>query len=96
MSRYFYVGVQHVNCTRVNKIEAKYKVLSLNVKLSEIHVLRLRATFINCLYFIWERKFYSSTYVKNTRQWTSTLRTVNTGNVADVTTVISIPVISKN
>ena len=38
LSRYFYVLVPHVNFTRVNKIEAKYKVLSLNVKLSEIQL----------------------------------------------------------
>ena len=95
MSRYFYMRVPHVNFIHVNKIEPKYKALSLKVKLSEIDLLRLRATFINCLYFICERKFYSSTYVKNTRQWTSALRTVNTGNVTDVTKLISIPVISK-
>ena len=38
LSRYFYVLVPHVNFTRVNKIDAKYKVLSLNVKVSEIQL----------------------------------------------------------
>ena len=35
----------HANFTRVNKIEARYRVLSLNMKWSEIQFLRLRATF---------------------------------------------------
>ena len=34
-----------VNFHHVNKIEARYKVLRLNVKLSEVLLLRLRATF---------------------------------------------------
>lgn len=34
----------HEIFTRVNKIEAGYKVLSLYVKLSEVQLLRLRAT----------------------------------------------------
>ena len=35
----------HVNFNHVNKIEARYKVLRLNVKLSEVLLLRLRAIF---------------------------------------------------
>ena len=35
----------HVNLNHENKIEARYKVLRLNVKLSEVLLLRLRATF---------------------------------------------------
>ena len=35
----------NVNLNYVNKREARYKVLSLNVKLSEVEILRLRATF---------------------------------------------------
>ena len=52
----------HVNAStfyHVNKIEARYKLLRLNVKLSEILLLRLRATFQTLpLSFIFERKFY--------------------------------------
>ena len=36
------------------------------MKLSEFLLLRLRATFRNCLYFICERKFYARTHVKIT------------------------------
>ena len=38
----------HVNFNHLNKIEARYKVLSLNEKLSEVQLLRLpiRATFL--------------------------------------------------
>ena len=35
----------NVNLNYVNRREAKYKVLSINVKLSEVQILRLRATF---------------------------------------------------
>ena len=35
----------HVNFNDVNKIKARYKVLSLNVKLTEVLLLRLHATF---------------------------------------------------
>ena len=41
----------HVNCNHVNKIEARYKVLRLNAKLSEVILLRLRATFRILLLF---------------------------------------------
>ena len=45
----------------VNKIEARYKVMSLCVKLREVQLLRLRdLSFINCLYFTREREFYAS------------------------------------
>ena len=42
-------------------------------KLSDVLPLRLRAPFIDCLYFICERKFYARTHVKIMRQWKSTL-----------------------
>ena len=35
----------HVTFNHVNKIEARYKVLRLNVKLNEVLLLRLRAAF---------------------------------------------------
>ena len=45
MTRFWLRTVMHVNFNHVNKIEAGYKVLRLNVKLSEVLLLRLRATF---------------------------------------------------
>ena len=52
-------------------------MLRLNVKLIELLLLRLRATFhILRLYYICERKFHARTHVKITRQWKSTLRQV--------------------
>ena len=63
----FWLRTLTVNFNHVNKIEARYKVLRLNVNLSEILLLRLRATFhTDC-----ERKFYLRTHVKITRQWKS-------------------------
>ena len=47
-------------------------MLSLNEKLSEVQLLRLRATFH--AYFICERKFYARAHVKITRHWKSTLK----------------------
>ena len=44
-SRSFTCVSTHVNFNHVNKVEARYKALSLNVKLSEVQLLRLRATF---------------------------------------------------
>ena len=38
LTRHFYVRVQHVKFPRVNEIEAKYKVLSLKVQLSDIQL----------------------------------------------------------
>ena len=55
--------------THVTRIEARYKVLRLNVKLSKLQLLRLRATVHACLFFICEHKFYARTHVKITRQW---------------------------
>ena len=52
-------------------------MLRLNVKLIELLLLRLRATFHTLrLYYICERKFHTRTHVKITRQWKSTLRQV--------------------
>ena len=64
-----------MNFNHVNKVEARYKVLRLNVKLSEVLLLRVSVTFhTDCLYFICERKFYARTHVRITQQWKSTLR----------------------
>ena len=51
-------------------------MLSLNEKLNEVQRLRLRATFMYCLYFICERKFSARTDVKITRHRKSTLKCV--------------------
>ena len=48
-------------------------MLKLNVKLSEVLLLRLRATFNALPLFICEPKFYARTQVKITRRWKSTL-----------------------
>ena len=55
-------------------MEARYKVLNLNVKLSEFYFYAYVRAFIHCLYFICERKFYERAHVEITRQWKSTLR----------------------
>ena len=54
-------------------------MLRLNEKLSEVQLLRLRATILALpLFFLGggggERKFYAGTHVKNMRQWKLTLR----------------------
>ena len=41
------------NYNHVNKKDARYKVLSLNVKLSEVQLLSLRATFHALPLFFW-------------------------------------------
>ena len=52
----------HVNFNHVNEIEARYKVLRLNVKFSEILLYTYVRPFIHCLYVICERKFYARTH----------------------------------
>ena len=47
----------------VNKKDARYKVLSLNVKLSEVQLLSLRATFHALPLFYW-RTLILHTYVR--------------------------------
>ena len=77
LTRFWLCTLTQVNFNHVNKIEARCKLLRLNVKLSEILLLRLRATFfIHCLYFSCERKFYARTHGKITRQWKSTLNLI--------------------
>ena len=49
-------------------------MLRLNVKLSEVLLLRLRVTFHTLPLFFGERKFYARTHVKIKRQWRSALR----------------------
>ena len=48
-------------------------MLRLNVKLSQVLLLRLRATFHTLPLLFCERKFYARTLFKITRQWKSTL-----------------------
>ena len=66
----------YINCNHVNINWGKTdKVFTLNVKLSEVLLLRLLATFHTLpLYFICKRTFYACTQVKITRQWKLTLR----------------------
>ena len=45
LTRFWLRTLTHGNLNHVNKIEARWKVLSLNEKLSEVQLLRLRATF---------------------------------------------------
>ena len=56
----------HVNALKfnhVNKIEARYKVLRLKVKLSEVLLLRLRATF-HTLPLFYLRTYMLRTYAR--------------------------------
>ena len=71
--RFWLRTLTHVNFNHVTKIEARQKVLSLNEKLNEIQLLRLRATFHALSLFL----FYARTHVKITRHWKSTLRQTN-------------------
>ena len=57
------------NYNHVNKKYARYKVLSSNVKLSEVQLLSLRETFHALPLFFGERKFYTRTHVNITREW---------------------------
>ena len=63
----------HANFNHVNKIEARQKVLTINQKLTEVHLYAQERPFMHCLYFICERKFYARTHVKIARHWNSTL-----------------------
>ena len=45
LSRNFMCVYTHVILNHVNKVEARYEALSLKVKLSEVQLLLLRATF---------------------------------------------------
>ena len=69
----------HVNFNHVNKIEARYKALRLNVKLREVLLLCLLTAvwpFIHCLYFICKGKFHACMHIKIAWQWKSTLTRV--------------------
>ena len=57
----------------VNKIKARYKLLRLNMKLSETLLYAYVRPFRHCLYYICERKFYARRHGKIARQWKSTL-----------------------
>ena len=66
----------HVNFNHVNKIEATYKVWTLNVKLSDVLLLRLHATF-HALPLFYLRTLILRTHArKTTRHWKSTLRSL--------------------
>ena len=57
MTGFWLRTLTHVNFNHVNKIQARYKVLRLNVKLSEVLLLRLRATFYTLPLFYLLTKF---------------------------------------
>ena len=63
----FWLRTLTVNFNHVNKIEAGYKVLRLNVNLSEVLLLRLRATFHT-------RQWKSISVVLGLRRWHDALR----------------------
>ena len=65
----------HVNLKHVNRIEARYKVLSLNVKFSELLLLTLytgNLSYIASILFA-NVNFSHVTHVKITSHWKSTL-----------------------
>ena len=62
----------------VNKIEARYKVMSLCVKLREVQLLRLRVIFHSLIASILLANV-NFTHVKITRKWKATLREKNVG-----------------
>ena len=45
MVRFWLCLLMHINFNHVNKTEARYKVLRINMKLCEVLLLSLRATF---------------------------------------------------
>ena len=51
LTRFWLCTLTQVNFNHVNKIDARCKLFRLNVKLSEILLLRLRATFHTLLLF---------------------------------------------
>ena len=59
-------------------------MLSLNEKLSEVRLLRLRVTFHASPLFICGNKFYARTHVKITRHWKSTLSEYNDTQIKSV------------
>ena len=63
MTGFWLRTLTHVNSNHVNKIEARYKVLRLNVKLSEVLLLRLRATFHTLPLFYLLTKFTHLTWL---------------------------------
>ena len=75
MTRFRLRMLTHVNFNHVNKIEARYKALRLNMKLREALLLRFRATFhpLPLFYFANVNFTHVRSYVKITRQWKSTL-----------------------
>ena len=77
LTRFWLRKWTHVNFNQVNKIEARNKVLRLNVRLIEVLLFRLSATFYTLLLLNWvligERKSYAHMHGKITRQWKSSL-----------------------
>ena len=61
MTRFWLRTLTRVNFNNVNNIEARYNVLRLNVKLSEVQLLRLRAT-VHALSLFYLRTFSLGRY----------------------------------
>ena len=78
LSRIFTCVHTRENFSCVNKIEARYKVMSLYVKLREVQLLRLRAIFHALIASILLANV-NFTQVKITRQWKSTPKEKNVG-----------------
>ena len=66
----FTYAYTHVEFTRVNKMEAELQSVELKSEVEQrFNFYVYVRPFIHCLYFICERKFYTRTHVKITRQW---------------------------
>ena len=78
MMRFWLRRFTHVNFNHVNKIEARYKVLSLKRSWARFNFYAYERPFKYCLNFICQLKFYARTHVKITRHWKSTLTECST------------------
>ena len=68
----FTYAYTHVEFTRVNKMEPELSSVELKSEVEQrFNFYVYVRPFIHCLYFICERKFYTRTHVKITRQWKS-------------------------
>ena len=58
-------------------------MLNINEKLSEVQLLRLRATFHLLPIFLCKLKFYARTHINITRHWKSTLAYLVSGHLGE-------------
>ena len=90
MTRFWLCTLTQVNFNHVNKTDVRYKVLRLNVKLSEFLLLRLHNctcsfSYMYCFYFICEHQFFTRTHVKITWQW-----------IPDISSIYKVHVVHNN